>query len=256
MARVGSQWVELAQLQSFVEQGSGEPWPRVDERVATRLFDQLLERRVLLQVADREHPELLHGGSTSLETLVDALCPPPEAPDAVEVERLVRELEREPQPTRVRARQLLLRSRVSAEEARKRLLEGEPFEELSAEMSQAPNAAQGGGLGVVAEGDLPPSFDDAIFSLEAGGVSEAVEGPAGYHIFQVLERFEEGATDRRAVRERVVQQLRQEARRTSFASCLRAMADDLGVTVYEERLWFRYDGRYVEATDEDFESSE
>jgi parvulin-like peptidyl-prolyl isomerase len=240
----------MEELQKVIEQGSGEPWPRVDQRVATRLFDQLLHRRVLLQVASERRPELLHGGQVSLEALVEALCPPPEPPDPATVERRLREEARLQLPTRARVRQLLLRSEARAEEARQRLMDGEPFVELSAQLSSAPNAAEGGGLGTVAEGDLPPEFDEAIFALETGGISEPVQGPAGYHIFQVIKRFEGGEQDRDAVRQQLVRRLRQEAERRAFGRCLETLAAELGVDVFEQHLWFRYDGRYVEASDE------
>ena len=250
VAGVGPRWVGLAELQHTVEQGAGEPWPRVDERVATRLFDQLLDRHVLLVAAEKGDVRPQDPGeSVSVEMLVKEFCPPPPEPDPEQIERRLHEALRVPQPTRVRVRQLLLRVRSDAESARQRLLEGEPFEQLSAEVSSAPNAAQGGGLGIVTEGDLPPEFEDAIFPLETGAVSEPVEGPAGYHIFQVVERFEHGDHNRDELRSQVAQELLEEMERAGFEECLQTLASDLGVHVYTERLWFHYDGRYVEESD-------
>ena len=44
-------------------------------------------------------------------------------------------------------------------EARRRLMEGEDFVEVSQQLSRAPNAADGGELGFFDEGSLPPEID-------------------------------------------------------------------------------------------------
>ncbi len=89
----------------------------------------------------------------------------------------------------VRVRHILLATRETAEEVRARLEAGEDFAELAREYStDATSAQQGGDLGWWPRGLLIRPFDEAIWSLKVGEISEPVETRFGYHIIQVLDR--------------------------------------------------------------------
>lgn len=91
------------------------------------------------------------------------------------------------------------RTKEEAEFLIKRICElvnkGENFEVLAKEYSEGPNAKKGGSLGLIERGEMREEIDNAIFSLEAGAVSEIVESPLGYHVFKVTERIPEEITD-------------------------------------------------------------
>ena len=65
---------------------------------------------------------------------------------------------------------------------------GQDFEGLAREYSQGPNAEKGGGMGFLEKGEMMEEIDDAVFSLEAGDISDIVESPIGYHVFKVTEK--------------------------------------------------------------------
>ena len=69
------------------------------------------------------------------------------------------------------------------------LKNGESFRAVASQLSDGPEASEGGALGVIAEKDLNPLIFDAVFTLEEGERSEVVESAAGFHIFRVEERF-------------------------------------------------------------------
>ncbi len=77
-------------------------------------------------------------------------------------------------------------------ELRGQLLEGKDFALLAKEYSQDANAANGGDLGTIEPGYMPPAFDAAAFSLEPGSVSDIVETPFGFHVLEVLARIQKG----------------------------------------------------------------
>lgn len=83
------------------------------------------------------------------------------------------------------------RSRAEAEarvaEARARLAQGEPFEQVVTEYSDGPMGKRGGDLGWFLRGELGPAFDAVVFELPVGGVSDVVETPFGLHIVERLE---------------------------------------------------------------------
>lgn len=109
------------------------------------------------------------------------------------------------EPKKVRARHLLVMHEASESkpegvtrtrvEARARAVEcllkirgGAEFEDVVAECSDEPGAAErGGDLGEFTRDRMVKSFADAAFSLKVGEVSELVETPFGFHVIQRTE---------------------------------------------------------------------
>ena len=72
---------------------------------------------------------------------------------------------------------------------RKRLMAGEKFAKVAAEVSEDPGSANAGGdLGFNVRGRMVKEFDDAAFALKLNEISEPVHSPYGWHILQVLDR--------------------------------------------------------------------
>ncbi len=106
----------------------------------------------------------------------------------------------------VRLRHILLRvpsgadakqkasARSKAEAALQESRAGKDFAELAKKYSEDPSAAQGGDVGWISPGQLPPSLDQAAFALKKGEVSGVLESPLGYHIFKVEDAKEEKST--------------------------------------------------------------
>jgi len=83
-------------------------------------------------------------------------------------------------------------AKVLIDEARARIVAGEPFEVVAAEVSEDPgNAYKGGDLGWNADGAFVTEFEDALNALEAGDLSEPVRTQFGWHIIQLYDRQEE-----------------------------------------------------------------
>ncbi len=78
-------------------------------------------------------------------------------------------------------------ARINA--ARKRIVAGEKFAKVAAEVSEDPGSAKAGGdLGFVTPGRMVKAFDDALFALKVNELSPPVRSPFGWHVIQVLER--------------------------------------------------------------------
>jgi hypothetical protein len=250
VARVGSRHLEIAPFQDFVSEVTGEGWQGVGANVTSRLLDQYLDRLVVLETA-RERDvaaelDPLALGPAEMQWLLDELCGSPPAPDEAEIaDELARRLD-VVRPARAHVRQLLVDTHEEALAARQRLAAGEDFVELSREVSRAPNAVDGGELGFFDQGSLTPEIDEVIFSLEAGSFSDPVQGPSGYHVFQVLEVVPPGPPDRSNVEVAVRAEFSQRQAREFFRKCILGLAMEIGVEVHEEYLWFSYSGRYAE----------
>lgn len=77
--------------------------------------------------------------------------------------------------------------RSKAENILKQLREGADFATLATEFSEGPSKTKGGDLGLFPRGTMVPSFDEVVFSMEEGALSEVVETPFGFHVIKVTE---------------------------------------------------------------------
>jgi len=74
------------------------------------------------------------------------------------------------------------------QEIRTRLAEGEPFDEVAREYSQDPGSAQSGGdLGFASRGVYVPEFEEALWNLQPGMISEPVKTTFGLHLIKLQE---------------------------------------------------------------------
>ena len=248
IAKVGDHESDVESLQAYLEGITGTGWQEVERRVASRLLDQLIDQEVVAAAAqDRREsviPEEPAARSAAVRSLLRELCGPvPPIPQEILDDEIARRLE-QVQPARAHVRQLVLKSLEGAEAARERLGRGEDFGRISVEVSQAPNAENGGELGYVVPGTLPPDLDEAIFAMEPGATSQPVPSPAGFHIFQVLEVIPEGPPRRAEIELAARRDLSEGFAREFARECVDGLAATVGVTMYRDHLWFQYEGRY------------
>jgi len=82
-------------------------------------------------------------------------------------------------------------ARARCEDARQRVLGGEPFSLVAAEVSEDPvSAAAGGLMGTFQLDELSTAFQAALAGQEVGAVTEPVQTAAGFYVFQIIERSE------------------------------------------------------------------
>ena len=84
--------------------------------------------------------------------------------------------------------------KARAEDARKRVVGGEDFAKVAAEISDDPSKSSGGEIGWVRQGLMLPELETAVWSLKAGEVSPVLRSKYGYHIFKADERRAAGQT--------------------------------------------------------------
>jgi peptidyl-prolyl cis-trans isomerase SurA len=82
----------------------------------------------------------------------------------------------------------LQKLREKAEVVLKRLAEGADFAEVSASMSDAPNALEGGNLGWKTSAQIPALFNEALKPLQPGSLTPILRSPNGFHILKMTNR--------------------------------------------------------------------
>ncbi len=126
-------------------------------------------------------------------------------------------------PEQVRARHILIRSaqsdaeadrataRARAEAILARIRGGEDFATVARSTSEdASSGPRGGDLGYVRRGQRPDAFEDALFGLEIGAISEVVETTQGFHVIKAEARREGDVPEAEAKRE-IAERLYREA---------------------------------------------
>ncbi len=86
-------------------------------------------------------------------------------------------------PTAVIAKHILVPTREEAEIAFERINKGESFDKVAQEMStDKVSALRGGQIGPFRRGELVKEFEEVVFNLKTGEISDIVETPFGLHI--------------------------------------------------------------------------
>lgn len=89
----------------------------------------------------------------------------------------------------VSAAHILVATRPEAVALKKRIQNGEKFEDLAKEYSLCPSGKERGGhLGSFTRGQMVKPFENAAFNLKPGQISEPVKTDFGWHLIKVYDR--------------------------------------------------------------------
>lgn len=109
--------------------------------------------------------------------------------------------------------------------------EPERFAELAEVNSDDPgSASQGGDLGFFGRGVMVKAFEDAIFAMQPGEISEIVETDFGYHIIQLAEIKAAAPAELDAVRDQIENALKMQMVGSMFGEAV----EDFNNTIYEQ----------------------
>lgn len=113
--------------------------------------------------------------------------------------------------------------RADAGEIHRRLMNGEPFDKLSAKYSEGPAAATGGDIGYIERGMIIPEVEDVAFKLSLQQISGVIESSVGFHIVQVIDRRGAGIKGIESVREEIREKIDREKMEKKFEEWLEAL---------------------------------
>lgn len=134
-------------------------------------------------------------------------------------------------PERVRARQITVANEARGRQILEQLHQGLPFQDAARRYSISPDAGQGGDLGVFARGEMPEAFDQAVFHLPAGRISNLVKSEYGYHIFLVEEHLPALQPELNTVKEEIIALLRQQQEEDHYQNWLQALRQEASIEI-------------------------
>jgi peptidyl-prolyl cis-trans isomerase D len=125
-------------------------------------------------------------------------------------------------------------ARAAAESAAARVRGGEDFAAVAAEVSaDAGTKAQGGDLGWIGRGMLPGPFEETLFALQAGDVSDPVRTEFGFHVIRLDEVRAGDLQPFEAVREELAAETRTRRAENEFYDLANQLGD-AAFDAYEE----------------------
>jgi len=269
IARVNERMLTLGDFKHYLERNVGMDLAQLTPEVASAMLDQYVEEIILSEYAAS------HGVEVPTEKIAEAVRTEAgttviEKRDEMRRQRLVASLTAEiPEPSEaeiqtyyqqhqnefrsgeeVRVRQILVNDEAIAKDILAKLKGGASFEGLSSQFSRAPNAKRGGEIGFVSRGEVPKMFEDEIFRLQAGQVSDIIRTDSSFHIFKVEERRPPGVLDLDGATPLIRSRLREDAVRERLAQLVATSRSQMTIAALTRRLPFRYSGALPKSEDE------
>jgi peptidyl-prolyl cis-trans isomerase SurA len=152
------------------------------------------------------------------------------------------------QDGKVKARHILfIAERGSSEKIRREKFElaknvlneirrGNDFAELAKEYSEDVSASNGGDVGYVQRGQMVPEFEEVVFRLKPGKVSDIVETEYGYHIIKVEEILSGKTLTFKDSKERIYQILSVEKQKQAYDDWMKELKETayIEVTLFDD----------------------
>jgi hypothetical protein len=269
ISRVNERMLTLADFKRYLVRNAGTDLAQLTPEVASAMLDQFVEEIIVSEYAAS------HGVEIPSDKITEAVRTESgatviEKRDEMRREKLIANLTAEVLEAsddeirayyaqhqgefrsgeELRVRQILVADEAVAKDILQKLKNGASFEELSTQFSRAPNAGRGGELGFVRRGDVPKTFEEEIFRLKPGQVSDIIRTDSSFHIFRVDERRPPGTLVVEAAAPIIRARLREDAVRERLSQLVRASRREMPIAVLTRRLPFRYSGALPRSDDE------
>jgi peptidyl-prolyl cis-trans isomerase SurA len=151
--------------------------------ISYRKFREDIRNEIILaRLREREVDNRINVTEAEIDNLLTSQASRNEIKDEFDIAHILIRTPEESSPEE------LQKLRGKADEAMKRLQEGEDFAQVSARYSDAPNALEGGKIGWKNDSQIPKLFVDALKPLKPGENTEIMRSPNGFHILKLNNR--------------------------------------------------------------------
>src|SRR5262249_60356727 len=113
---------------------------------------------------------------------------------------------------------------------------GADFAELAKKYSEdEASAKQGGDLDYFGKGRMVPEFDQVVFSMEAGTISDPVKTQYGYHIIKLVDKKPTTTRTLQEMRQQIADQLAYERAQAQAGDLAEALAKEISKPADHDR---------------------
>lgn len=174
LARIASEnKLSPAQLRNALEK-DGVPFNKFREDIRSQI--------ILSRLREREVAQKIVITDTEVDNFIQGLQAQKGQGDEFNISHILITVPENASPEQLQTR------RARAEEALAQLKGGADFRQVAAAFSDGPEALQGGLIGWRESNRLPGLFLDALRPLQAGGMTDLLRSPNGFHILKLNER--------------------------------------------------------------------
>ncbi len=179
------------------------------------LIDQLIQQQLLADQLDAVPPGIemtLQNERRSMmaNEVINAIAKDAVTDEAVQEAYDARFADAE-DVTEFNASHLLVETEEEANAAKQRIDDGAAFADVARDVSTGPTGPNGGNLGWFGPGAMVPEFEEAITSLEPGGVSDPFETQFGWHVATLNEERVQAKPTLEEMRGQLVAELQEAA---------------------------------------------
>lgn len=103
----------------------------------------------------------------------------------------------------VNASHILVSDIEKAEKLYEKIKSGDNFEDLAKKYSTCPSSENGGNLGYFTRGQMVKEFDEKVFDMKVGEISEPIKTQFGYHIIKLNDKKESKEKTLEEVKEKI-----------------------------------------------------
>jgi len=132
--------------------------------------------------------------------------------------------------------------REKAEDVHHRLLAGEPFARMAADVSAAPSKANGGLVGPLKEDDLAPALQKQINAMKVGDISEVMRVARGYQVLKLESRSETKSRSFEDAREDISRRVAERKMQGELLKYLGRLREQATIVWKNDELKKAYDG--------------
>ncbi|MEA3305904.1 MAG: peptidylprolyl isomerase, partial [Candidatus Omnitrophota bacterium] len=102
--------------------------------------------------------------------------------------------------------------------------------------SKDATSQRGGDVGYFSKGQFIPEFENEVFKLKPGGISDVVKTGFGYHIIMLTDKKNPEVQELSAVKEPIRKELEKEQKKKLFEELMSGLKSNAAISINEELL--------------------
>ena len=212
--------------------------PDIPEDHIANAYQHLLSQNPAIADADKDGTLAEIKTQLQVENLVQQITSSLPEPTEDQIEKFYNEnIEQFTIPQTIHAAHIVFHpsQEITPDEQKKKLTDiladirnGADFAETAAKVSDCGD--DGGDLGYFARGKMVPEFEEVVFNMEVGQISDVFQTEFGFHIARVLDKKPEIPCELKYAREIITKQLQQHAGEEAIAAFLDAQKAKAKIT--------------------------